>query len=298
MRRLTALILLLLLTACSAAAPAGTAPPQANSDMLTMIEQSPLPQVEEEIVLSYRLEKTISEDTAETEDGIPLASYRFDLPVLQVVREDGTVVETPEHLVEEDYAAVAAAFNEHFDKWAAAEEFEGLAEAAREDLNFSREMEMDWFGGYTLELVTSAYQTEHLVSVAGSYYSYTGGAHPNTWQLGWNFDLETGTFFGPETLAADSAAFQEVMHQELIRQAEATAAEYEALPEEFFWEDYKEILANWSSYAVFFDDEGMTVVFSPYELACYAAGTQVFFVTYDWLRPHLSEHGCTVLELE
>ena len=24
----------------------------------------------------------------------------------------------------------------------------------------------------------------------------------------------------------------------------------------------------------------------------------VFFVTYDWLRPHLSEYGCTVLELE
>jgi len=298
MRRLTALILLLLLTACSAAAPAAEEPPQVNGDMLAMVAQSPLPQTEEEVCLRYQLEKTVSEDAAESEDGIRLAGYRFDLPMLQVVREDGTVVETPEHPEEEEYMAVAAAFNEHFGKWAAAEEFDAMVEAAQMDLDFCREEGMDWFNGYELELVTSVYQTEHLISVAGSYCSYTGGAHPNTWQLGWNFDLETGTFFGPEGLAADSAAFQEVIHQELIRQAKLTALENGMAPEEFFWEDYEEILANWSSYAVFFDDEGMTVVFSPYELACYAAGTQVFFVTYDWLRPHLSEYGCTVLELE
>ena len=296
MRRLTALMLVLLLTSCSAA-PAAE-PQQANGDMVAMIAQVPLPQPEEEVVLSYQVESVISEDTAEAEDGTRLAGYRFDLPVLQVVREDGTVVEEGDKPQEEAALAVAAAFNEHFGKWAAAEEFGSLVEAAQTDLDFCREMEMEWFHGYELELVTSVYQTEHLVSVAGSYCSYTGGAHPNTWQLGWNFDLETGMFFGPEGLAADSTAFQEAIHQELIRQAKIVALENGMAPEEFFWEDYQEILANWSSYAVFFDEDGMTVAFSPYELACYAAGTQVFFVTYDWLRPHLSEHGCLVLSLE
>lgn len=284
----------LLLTACGAAPQ--KVPVETESVIPPVLEQPELPQKEE--VLRFEVKRETYEDSAEAEDGTLLATYRFDLPFLQVLREDGSAVEAAETPEEENARTVAGAFNEHFAKWAAAEEFEGLVLSAKEHLGYVREEGAEWFGGYALELVTSVYQTEHLASVAGSYYSYTGGAHPNTWQLGWNFDLETGTFFVPEDLAADGAAFQEAIHQELICQADAVAAEYDTAPEQFFWEDYREILANWSSYAVFFDAEGMTVVFSPYELACYAAGTQVFFVTYDWLRPHLSEHGCTVLGLE
>ena len=283
----------LMLTACGATPP--EVPVQVDAVVPPAVTQT-VPPLQEEI-LSFEVKTEVYEETAKAEDGTVLASYRFGLPFLEVLREDGSVVETAASPKEESALAVAEAFNEHFGKWAAAEEFEGLVLSAEEHLKFIREEGAEWFGGYALELVTSVYQTEHLVSVAGSYYSYTGGAHPNTWQLGWNFDLETGAFFVPEDLAADGAAFQEAMHQELIRQAEEVAAEYDTAPEEFFWEDYREILANWSSYAVFFDADGMTVVFSPYELACYAAGTQIFFVTYDWLEPHLSEHGCAVLGL-
>ena len=41
----------------------------------------------------------------------------------------------------------------------------------------------------------------------------------------------------------------------------------------------------------------MTVVFSPYELAPYAAGPQEFFLSYDWLKPHLGPHGLELLGL-
>ena len=41
----------------------------------------------------------------------------------------------------------------------------------------------------------------------------------------------------------------------------------------------------------------MTVTFSPYELAAYAAGPQIFRLTYDQLAPHLGEHGRTLLGL-
>lgn len=285
---------ILMLTACSAVPP--EVPVEAAA-MVPAVEAQAV-QLPQEEILSFEVKTEVYEESAETEDGTVLAAYRFDLPFLQVLREDGSVVETANSPKEESALAVAGAFNEHFGKWAAAEEFEGLVLSAEEHLKFIRDEGAEWFGGYALELVTSVYQTEHLVSVAGSYYSYTGGAHPNTWQLGWNFDLETGAFFAPEDLAADGAAFQAAIHQELIRQAEEVAAEYDTAPEQFFWEDYRDILANWSSYAVFFDADGMTVVFSPYELACYAAGTQVFFVTYEWLEPHLSEHGCAVLGLE
>ena len=69
-------------------------------------------------------------------------------------------------------------------------------------------------------------------------------------------------------------------------------------PKEFFWEDYQDTLANWSNYPVSFDEEGMTVGFSPYELACYAAGPQVFQIPYAELRDCLSEQGRALLGVD
>ncbi len=168
---------ILMLTACSAAPP--EVPVEAAAAVPPVVTQAVQPLQEE--ILSFEVKTEVYEETAEAEDGTVLAAYRFDLPFLQVLREDGSVVETANSPKEESALAVADAFNEHFGKWAAAEEFEGLVLSAEEHLEFIRDEGAEWFGGYALELVTSVYQTEHLVSVAGSYYSYTGGAHPNTW---------------------------------------------------------------------------------------------------------------------
>lgn len=284
------LLPLLLLTACSAGGKDGER--QEPPDTAAVADQEVLPQTEEP--LCYRVEARLWEDEARAEDGTILASYSFRLPELTLCRRDGTAPDTRET---EEKAAIIETFNAHFGRWAAAEEFPELVREAEEQLSWCRGEELEWFG-YALGLDCAVYQTEHLISVAGTYYSYTGGAHPNTWQLGWNFDLESGSFFGPEGLAADSAAFQAAMEEELVRQAGEIALENGMAPEEMFWQDYESILANWSSYAVYFDNGGMTVVFSPYELAAYGFGPQEFFFSYDWLLPHLSDHGRQVLELE
>ena len=127
------------------------------------------------------------------------------------------------------------------------------------------------------------------------YYSYTGGAHPNTWQLGWNFDLQTGEFFDPELLA-EGTELQEAVTAELIRQAQ-TPDEDGYVPVEMYWEDYEAIMANWACYAVTFDEAGMNVVFSAYELAPYAAGPQEFHVPYELLEPYLNDTGRLLLSL-
>ncbi len=287
MKRLPILIgILVMLTACAAS-------PAAEQPMVSAAVSMPAPPKREE-TLSWQVEKLVSEDSATEEDGTPLVHYRFDLPFLKVLRENDAAAEMA---AEERALASAEVFNSHFGKWAAAEEFESLVASAREDLAFYREEGLEWFGGHELELTTTVYQTKQLVSVAGLYYSYTGGAHPNTWHLGWNFDLVGGTFLNPGDLAADSAVFQEAVHQELIRQAEEVAAESQLPPEEMFWADYREILANWDCYAVCFDEGGMTVTFSPYELAAYGAGAQVFTVSNEWLRPYLSLRGLALLDL-
>lgn len=288
MTKLIALLMTLLLTACSAATMADvkSAPPPGELAAETAPE-----------TVCYTVETQVWEDAAQAEDGTPLASCRFSLPVLTACRGDGTPITEPQTELEEQAASSAGAFNEKFGRWASAEELRTMAEGAAEDLAWRREAGYEWSGGYTMELDCTVYQTERMVSVSGLYYSDTGGAHPNTYLMGWNFDLETGTFFEPELLAEDSA-LQETVSAELVRQARERAAEIGLAPEEFFWPDYETIIADWGSYAVSFDESGMRVAFSPYELAAYAAGTQEFRLSYDWLKPYLSGHGRALLGLE
>ena len=291
MRTFIALALTLLLCGCVATAVV----PVQNDAVPTVEEPAPQETLILEERIEYAVEQSTWRDTAAAEDGTELAAYRFDLPVLTVVREDGTAITEPQTPAEEQAVAVAAAFNEKFGKWAAAEEFHEIVSWAAEDLAFRREEGMEWYTPYTLELDCSVYQTEHLISVSGIYYSYTGGAHSNTWQLGWNFDLQTGEFFAPELLA-EGTELQEAVTAELIRQAQ-TPDEDGYVPTEMYWEDYEAIMANWACYAVTFDEAGMNVVFSAYELAPYAAGPQEFCVPYGLLEPYLNDTGRLLLSL-
>ncbi len=288
MRTLIALLMTLLLTDCGAAAMTmvtGSQPPAASA-----------PETEAAEVVRFEVEKQLWSDEAETEDGTLLAAYTFQLPVLTAVREDGTPITEAQSEAEEQALTTAAAFNERFGKWAAAEEFDDIVESAEEELTWCQEGKMEWYGGYTLSLDCAVYQTDRLISVSGTYCSYTGGAHPNTWLLGWNFDLEEGAFFGPELLA-DGTELQEVVTEEIIRQVQLPL-EDGTIPAEGYWEDYEAIIANWASYTVNFDEYGMIVTFSPYELAPYAAGSQTFRLPYAWLEPYLSAHGRALLGLE
>ena len=234
------------------------------------------------------------EETVRDEDGTELAVCSYDLPVLRVTAKDGTPVETP--ATEEQSRALAAAetFNARFDQWKSNPKT--LAESAKEDRAFRNESGLESVA-YTDDLRCAVYQTERLISVSGTYSTYTGGAHPNHILMSWNFDLETGEFFEPEILD-EGGDLREYVHQALMKEARETAAGADMAPRDLYWEDYADTLSEWLSYAVSFDAEGMTVGFSPYELAAYAAGAQVFHLGYDQLLPHLGQHGRALLGLE
>lgn len=243
---------------------------------------------------AFSVELEQYEETVLAEDGAVLAECSYELPVLTVRLEDGQVLESAALEAQTRALAAAETFNTRFAQWKTNPKT--LADAAKEDQAFRDESGLDPVA-YTDDLRCTVYQSDHLISVSGVYYTYTGGAHPNSILMSWNFDLDSGTFFDPNFLEEDGK-LKEAVAEELVRQAEEAALENGLAPEEFFWEDYADILADWSSYAVSFDQEGMTVGFSPYELACYAAGPQVFRLTYDQLRPHLGPHGRTLLGLE
>lgn len=235
------------------------------------------------------------EETVRDEDGTELAVCSYDLPVLRVLTVEGNPVETA--ATEEQSRALAAAetFNARFDQWKSNPKT--LAESAKEDRAFRNESGLESVA-YTDDLRCAVYQTERLISVSGTYSTYTGGAHPNHILMSWNFDLETGEFFEPEILD-EGGDLREYVQLVLLSQSMDLAAENGASSTTgLYWENYEDILADWPSYAVSFDAEGMTVGFSPYELAAYAAGPQVFHLGYDQLLPHLGQHGRALLGLE
>lgn len=247
--------------------------------------------------LTYGVELQTVEDSALAEDGTELAHYRFQLPVLSAYRKDGSRVVQARSPAEEKALATTNTFNAQFADWTEGGDFNMLADAAAEERSWRILNGEEWPAAYELELTSKLYQTGELISIEAVYYSYAGGAHPNTCLLAWNFDLTTGQFFTPAILAADSQEFLDTVQNEIIRQA-GVPLEDGTIPASGYWEDYEEIAGDWSSYAVSFDESGMTVAFSPYEIACYAAGPQVFHLSYDFLLPHLGGHGREILALE
>lgn len=245
-------------------------------------------------VIAFSVEMETYEETVRDEDGAALAECSYELPVLTARLADGSVLETVTTAGQERALAVAETFNGRFAQWKTNPRT--LAESAREDRAFRNESGLEPVA-YTDNLSCTVYQTETLVSVSGNYSTYTGGAHPNSILMSWNFDLDAGEFFEPEILD-EGGDFREYVHLALVKQARETAAAAGMTPKNFYWEDYEDTLAEWSSYAVSFDETGMTVGFSPYELAAYAAGPQVFHLAYETLLPHLGQHGRALLGLE
>lgn len=290
---LLAITALCLLSACGAK----EAPAVESTSAPNLSEETPPPPPEVPEVIHYTVSNSTREETVCTSEGVTLFTSRISLPVLSAYRADGSLITEGE--TEKETAALAAVqtFNEKFTDWTDENDFDGedFAEIAAADYAWRIQEGIDWVGNYATDLDCTVYQTERIISVSGLYYSFTGGAHPNSVYLSWNFDLENGTFFGPELLGG--AELQTAVTEELKRQCEIRAEESGLVPGELLWQDYETILADWQSYAITFDETGMTVTYSPYELAAYAAGAQIFQIPYAYLEPYLSTQGLAILGL-
>lgn len=133
----------------------------------------------EEIPLAYTVELTRCEEKLTGEAGELLAECSYEVPVLRVQRADGTELAEASTPQEERALAAAETFNARFAPWKANPQT--LAKSAKEDRAFRNESGLEPMT-YTDDLWCAVYQTETLVSVSGTYSTYTGGAHPNASQ--------------------------------------------------------------------------------------------------------------------
>ncbi len=270
----------------SAPAPA-EAPITQNAPVL---EDAPMPNQGVEVAreVSYQVQFIAyeQESYATGTPNVLLARCNYAVPHMITTDDQGATLEDD---------PTAAAFNALFADWDNGTNFAEIESWALGHY----ESDPTFFGAdgpyYADELTCTLYQTGHLVSISGYYYSFTGGAHPNTWLMSWLFDTNTGAFISPLSLATDSQVFLDGVSSLLSQALTQRAAEYDLLPEELYWPDYQEVLADWPSYAVTFDATGMTIGFSPYELAAYAAGPQIFTLPYGDLAPYFSAETISLL---
>ena len=55
---------------------------------------------------------------------------------------------------------------------------------------------------------------------------------------------------------------------------------------------------DWIERSVFYNADGVTIVFNTYDIAPYSAGEQTFFIPYDLVKPYLNDYGLHLLELD
>ena len=285
----------LILTLCLAAALAGC-----GITTLPTPEDPEPPAAADPEEITYEVTTDPHEETVHAEDGTLLMTVSFQLPHLQAYA-DGTLIETPATPAQEEAMARVNTFNENFNQWRES----GDTAQSMEDAKSLYQSFPDAFSNtsYFEEFTYTAYRTGSLISIAADYYSFLGGAHPNDVYFSWNFDLDSGTFLTIPELAADPQAFTLAVADMIEVQAEerfASEPEYEGVSiSDIYWDNYRETIEKWGSdYAASFDADGLTVIFSAYELASYANGPQEFHFPYSALDSYWSDSGRAVLGLD
>jgi len=126
----------------------------------------------------------------------------------------------------------------------------------------------------------------NVLSLHGTYSSFSGAAHPTHLTQSANYDLMTGNALVLDGILSDGANIDQV-YQLLIVQLSAIREEKQLYPD--YADVVKDILGfgdfdNW-----YFSEEGLCFCFSPYDIAPYASGTIEATIPYTQLQGILND---------
>ncbi|MFC1748055.1 DUF3298 domain-containing protein [Pseudomonadota bacterium] len=117
---------------------------------------------------------------------------------------------------------------------------------------------------------------EDFLSVLCRVYHYTGGAHPNTHFITFNFDLETQEEITITDILQEGG-FREISNISI----ESLSQNIE--PELDYWIDQGAAPTNQNYQSFTISEEELTIYFDPYQVAPYAVGSQTVVIPFDEL---------------
>lgn len=127
------------------------------------------------------------------------------------------------------------------------------------------------------------YFDENIISYSYEHYAYLGGAHGNSRQQIFNFDMQDASVFSEKDVFIDN--YSELLSDLIKEQIVANKAEIESVADLSDFNYYeKEIKPN-NNFIV--DNEGITYVYNPYDIAPYSMGQTAVFLSYEVLKPIL-----------
>ena len=206
-------------------------------------------------------------------DGVPkVAVTSPDVPVISTEWTERQYTGSPDNsdTAAKNRQAAVQRINDWFTDWRdqqvdMLDEMEQMAREEYEITGGERWKTEDFV--YRDEAGISWWQNERLLCFTLSYVSYTGGAHPSTWRQAVSFDLSTGKTVSVTDLATDINQLEEAVYQLILRQIQDSG-------DTSYFSDYDKTVLDWIERSVFYNANGVTIVFNTYDIAPYSAGEQ------------------------
>lgn len=130
-----------------------------------------------------------------------------------------------------------------------------------------------------------SYNSPKLISILNTFFSFEGGAHPNTVYISYNIDPKTRTFLSIDSLIKpDSLDDFHALAEANFRKNENLTPD-QGLEDGYFFENAKFKLPQTFSVS----KRGILFTYSPYEIKAYAAGKTELMITYPEIKNMLNE---------
>jgi len=148
-----------------------------------------------------------------------------------------------------------------------------LAGYAKEDYKFAADNGYSWFMPYSYyDTWYIVRNSDNLLTLEHSVYSYTGGAHGNSYDLFYNIDIETGELIKLNDIITDTTAIKDLLWERLVKRD---------IPLLVGKDDFY-ITGNFD-----LSRDAITFVYNQYEVAPYSEGTIEITLYFDRISKYL-----------
>jgi hypothetical protein len=124
------------------------------------------------------------------------------------------------------------------------------------------------------------YQSNAIITLAISTYSFEGGAHGNDQIKFLNLDAKTGNILNNNDIIKDEINFKTLAESYFTKSIESEDKDLK--PEDFFFGEPFQLPEN-----IGFSEDGLVFLYNVYEVASYAQGYTEFVIPFDDVEPYL-----------